>query len=105
MSTERRIDDLIEAGWFVLDSDFDPAAFHYWRQRAFDCLTDMLGPDHYYTRHFSTLLRQGEKVETLAAVGILSATQQQMAGNRQERPVQGSANERSHSGDTVAGIR
>jgi hypothetical protein len=28
MSVEERIDDLIEAGWGVLDSDFDPVAFH-----------------------------------------------------------------------------
>ena len=27
MSIERRIDDLIEAGWGVVDSDFDPFAF------------------------------------------------------------------------------
>ena len=86
MCTEERIDGLIEAGWFVLDSDFDPAAFQYWRQSAFDCLIDMLGPDHYYTQYFASLLRQGEKAETLAAVGILSAAQQQITGNRQEPP-------------------
>jgi hypothetical protein len=28
MSVEERINDLIEAGWGVLDSDFDPVAFH-----------------------------------------------------------------------------
>ena len=43
MSVEQRIDDLIEAGWGVLDSDFDPVAFQRWRRRAFDCLTPWLG--------------------------------------------------------------
>ena len=69
MATEESIDDLIEAGWCVLDSDFDPIAFHRWRRSAFHCLTDMLGPDHYYTRHFGNLLRQGEKVEELSCSG------------------------------------
>jgi hypothetical protein len=59
MSVEERIDDLIDAGWRVLDSDFDPTAFHRWRLSAFDCLKDMLGSDHYYARHFAMLLRQG----------------------------------------------
>ena len=46
MSIEERIDDLIEAGWGVLNSHFDPGAFQRWRQRAFDCLAAMFGPDH-----------------------------------------------------------
>ena len=32
MSIERRMDDLIEAGWGVLDSDFDPIAFQHWSE-------------------------------------------------------------------------
>jgi len=65
MSIERRIDDLIEAGWDVLDSDFDPVAFQRWRRSAFDCLTAMVGPDHVYTRHFGKLVRQGGKTDLL----------------------------------------
>ena len=79
MAIEASIDDLIKAGWNVIDSDFDLVAFLHRRRSAFDCLTDMLGPDHYYSKYFAALLRQGEKAETLAAVGILSAAQQQMA--------------------------
>jgi len=52
MFAEKRIDDLIEAGWHVLDSDFDAAAFQHWRKQAFKCLTDLLGPDHTYTKSF-----------------------------------------------------
>jgi hypothetical protein len=44
MSIEAKIDDLIEAGWGVLNSAFDPVAFQQWRRMAFLCLTEMLGP-------------------------------------------------------------
>ncbi len=84
MSIEERIDDLIEAGWGVLNSDFDPGAFQRWRQRAFDCLAAMFGPDHVYTRHFENFVRQGGKVELLAAGGILSAAKEQESCNRLE---------------------
>ena len=89
MSVEQRIDDLIEAGWGVLDSDFDPVAFQHWRRRAFDCLTAMVGPDHVYTRHFANFVRQGGKTDLLAAGGILSAAQEQMARNDRLGPAKG----------------
>ncbi len=82
MAVEQRIDDLIEAGWGVLDSDFDPVAFQRWRRRAFDCLTAMCGPDHVYTRHFENFVRQGGKTDLLAAGGILSAAKEQGSCNR-----------------------
>ncbi len=82
MSTEGTIDDLIEAGWIVLDSDFDPVAFQHWRQKAFDCLTAVVGPDHVYTRQFENFVRQGGKRDLLAAGGILNAAKEQMAGNK-----------------------
>lgn len=84
MSVEQRIDDLIEAGWGVLDSDFDPVAFQTWRRSAFECLTAMVGPDHVYTRHFAKLVGQGEKPGLLAASGILSAVQQRIAGGERQ---------------------
>jgi hypothetical protein len=73
MSTDGRIDNLIEAGWGVLDSDFDLVAFQRWRCRALDCLTALVGPDHVYTRQFG-------KRDLLVAGGILSAAKEQMAG-------------------------
>ena len=83
MSAEQRIDDLIEAGWGVLDSGFDPVAFQRWRRRAFDCLTAVVGPDHVYARHFQRFVRQEGEADLLIASGILSAAQEQMAGNNQ----------------------
>ena len=87
MAIEARIDDLIEAGRSVLDSDFDPIAFLRWRRRAFDCLADMLGPDNVYTRHFESFVRQGRQIDRLAAVGVLSSAQQPMAEDRLDRPI------------------
>ena len=77
MSVEQRIDDLIEAGWRVLHSNFDPGAFQLWRRRAFDCLTAMAGPDNVYTRHFAKFVQQGGKTDLLIASGILSAAKEQ----------------------------
>ena len=96
MSIERRIDDLIKAGWGVVDSDFDPVAFQRWRRSAFDCLSAMFGPDHVYTKHFEKLVRQGGKTDLLAAGGILSAAQEQMACNRLE-PAKANGNLKSVS--------
>ncbi|MBI4962754.1 MAG: hypothetical protein HY913_05695 [Desulfomonile tiedjei] len=60
MMVEKRIDDMIEAGWHVLDSDFDTAAFQHWRKQAFKCVNDLLGPDHTYTRSFKDCLQSVE---------------------------------------------
>ncbi len=81
MFIKGRIDDVIESGWRVLDSDFDQIAFHHWRQSALDCLTDMLGPDHVYTRHFENIVREGGKKDLLAGNGILSVVRQGIAGS------------------------
>jgi hypothetical protein len=84
MSIEGRIDDLIEAGWDVVDSDFDPVAFKRWRRRAFECLAAAVGPNHVYARHFERFVRQEGEADLLIASGILSAAKVQVAGNRLE---------------------
>ena len=82
MTIDDRLDELIKAGWEVVDSDFDPLAFQHWRLKAFQCLAAMFGPDHVYTRHFENLVRQGGKTDLLAAGGILSAAKEQESCNR-----------------------
>ena len=81
MCSEKRIDDLIESGTLVLNSDFDPTVFRRWRLQAFDCLTTFLGPDHYYTKNFRDFVRQAQRIDLLAAYGILSAVQQLFGDN------------------------
>ena len=65
MKAENQIDELIKAGWGVVDSDFDPIAFQYWRLKAFECLAAMFGPDHVYTKYFEQFVKQGDKTNVL----------------------------------------
>ncbi len=73
ISPERQIDALIEAGWHVLESDFDETAFRYWRRTACECLEALLGPEHTYTEHFRYKMRQLDATTLLSGVGVLSA--------------------------------
>lgn len=82
MSVVGKIDDLIDAGWGVVESDYDPVAFQHWRRSAYECLIAMVGPDHVYTRHFEDLVREGGKTELLAAGGLLSAVREQASSSR-----------------------
>ena len=59
MTMEQRIDNLIAAGWYVLDSGFDRTALQHWRVQAFHCIHDVLGPDHVTTKHFENLVSFG----------------------------------------------
>ena len=61
MSIERRMDDLIAAGWRALSPDSGPTVVQYWKQRALDYMTAVHGSDHVYTRHFANWVRQSEK--------------------------------------------
>lgn len=57
MDCAKRLDDLIEAGWHVVDTEFDEQAFHFWRKKAYDFLSDFVGPDHVSTRGFENCVR------------------------------------------------
>jgi hypothetical protein len=46
MPIERLIDELIEAGWSVLETDFDEKAFAHWRVSAHQCVAALLAPDN-----------------------------------------------------------
>jgi hypothetical protein len=61
ISVERRVSDLIAAGWRALGPGSGPVAVQQWRRRVFDYMTAVYGADHVYTRHFQNCVRQGEK--------------------------------------------
>jgi hypothetical protein len=84
LSAEKRIDDLIEAGWQVLDSDFDETAFQNWRREAFECLNAMLGPEHAYTQYFKGYVHHPQRAALLTGGGILSAAKEKMT-NTEDR--------------------
>lgn len=46
MTVEQGIDELIEAGWRVLHSDFDEGAFQEWRSKAAFWINALLESDH-----------------------------------------------------------
>jgi hypothetical protein len=52
MNSEKRLDDLIEAGWHVIDTEFDARALHFWKKKAYDFLSDFVGPEHAGTQDF-----------------------------------------------------
>jgi hypothetical protein len=76
MKIEDRIDELIKAGWGVVESDFDPVAFRHWRLKAFECLNAMFGSDHVYTKYFQRFVKQDRRAHALAAEGVLAAAKQ-----------------------------
>jgi hypothetical protein len=76
MTGEQRIDDLINAGWHVLETDFDVVAFQHWRKLVSDCLDTLLGPDHTYTQYFEDYVQKPEKINLLTAEWILEAAKE-----------------------------
>lgn len=52
MDLDKRIDDLVEAGWHVLDTDCDERALEYWKETTSAFLIDFLGRRHVVTESF-----------------------------------------------------
>ncbi len=62
MAIERRVDDLIAAGFRALGPGFfDPVVVQHWLRKVSDYMTAVYGSDHVYTRHFANCVHQGEK--------------------------------------------
>jgi hypothetical protein len=77
---ERKIDELIDAGWNVLYTDFDARAFDQWKRKAFSCLSALLGPDHKYTQSFKNYVAAAEEISLLVGGGILTAAKEEAVG-------------------------
>ncbi len=74
MSCEDRIDNLIEAGWYVVESGFAPAALAHWRREALDCVAVLMGPDHSCTRHFRHSVTGAEETDVEITTGAPTET-------------------------------
>ena len=79
MLATKAIDELIDAGWQVLESDFDPVAFMKWRRRAYECVVVLLGRDHQYALFFDQFVDKDDRGSLLTGAGILTATKEQLA--------------------------
>jgi hypothetical protein len=73
MYSGKRLDDLIEAGWHVVDTEFDAEALYYWKKKALDFLTDFVGPEHTCTQSFRDCIKQTEQLDPLDRSSILAA--------------------------------
>ena len=73
MHAEKEFENLIEAGWSVLRSDFTESAFLHWRQRVQEYLAASLGHDHPYTKNFEEWVQPSGQCELLVGVGLLNA--------------------------------
>jgi hypothetical protein len=78
MVVENLIDDLIEAGRYVLESDFDLKALSNWRKEAFQCVSALMGPDHTCTQYFKDFVNGGARTGVLAGEGILNTVKEQL---------------------------
>ncbi len=74
----KKLDDLIETAWQVVNTDFDTRAIYRWKKQAFDYLAENLGHDHYYTQYFKNCVEKLEQQNLLAGGGILSAAKEEM---------------------------
>ncbi len=79
MYAQKALNDLIDAAWQVVESDFDPDAFTTWRERARDCVVMLMGPDHPHAQFFEALVAEEAEISLLAVAGILEATKEQAA--------------------------
>ena len=61
MSLDQRIDALIEAGWHVVESDFDETAVQNWRKQAVECLADLSKPFEIHTEYLDKYVGQAEE--------------------------------------------
>lgn len=89
MHTDKPFDELIRAGWEVIESDYHSAAFQNWRQKAFDCLVDLMGPDHVDTRYFEHHIRRTGKSDVLVGAGLLGAAREEIETSKQDRKTSG----------------
>lgn len=59
-SLDQQLTKLVEAGWHVIESDFDTAAFLTWREAAVKCLNELMGPEFERSRNSRELSDQAE---------------------------------------------
>jgi hypothetical protein len=76
MELANQIDQMVEAAWKVIRSDFDEQAVLHWKMSARDCLVSLVGEEHFYTEQFDRQIRERAVDKVLACCGILSAARE-----------------------------
>ncbi len=81
LSHDEAFEALVEAGYQVVDTDFDEMAFRKWRQKAIDCIAVLLGAEHPYVRSFSEHVRRRDFNSLFLGRGLVSATKRDVLMN------------------------
>jgi hypothetical protein len=81
MITGECLDNLIESAWRIIDGDPETKVFQPWREKCVDCLSRLMGSDHYYTKCFQDLVQHADYLSVLAAGGILNAAKEEIRRN------------------------
>jgi hypothetical protein len=81
---EKLIDEVIEAGWGVLKTNFDEKAFAHWRQSAYDCIAALLAPDHPCFRLFQDHVNEPDAMSLLTGGGILYSVRELLTTSSSE---------------------
>jgi hypothetical protein len=79
MLSEQTIEGLIVQGWIILDAVDDDAYFK-WQTQAVDCLTALLGANHFYCMRLRAFFKETGRKGLLAGTGILAAAREHLAG-------------------------
>ena len=82
MDAVKRLEELIEAGWDVIETDFQEDAFQQWREKAYKYIVSTVGEDHPYAGYFRQYVRKSKPTDVLAGGGILIATKEDVSANR-----------------------
>ena len=78
----KHIEDLIEDGWNVIESDSDSAALQDWKRKVSDAFKTILGPDHTYSTYGGDSPLKGEKINVPARAGLLVAAKEHVPKGR-----------------------
>ncbi len=89
MTSSDCLDNLIECVWRILKRESQETYCLPCREQCLDCLTRLVGPEHYYTQCFRDFGTNSNPLKLLGAVGVLTAAREEVAkrGSDSERPM------------------
>ena len=74
LTHDEAFEALVEAGYQVVETDFDENSFRKWRQKAINCIAALLGAEHPYTRSFSEHVLRRDLNSLFLGRGLVYAT-------------------------------
>lgn len=82
MLIDKQIEDLIEDGWNVIESDSDSAALRDWKRKVSDAFKTIVGPDPTHSTFCGSSPQTGGGLSVPARAGLLVATKGHMPKGR-----------------------